>query len=60
MMRREQSWRLIPRELSLEYSAPEPGLDCLVGLDEERDFIGNRVPVLMEFGLREIGTEFID
>ena len=39
-MRLEKSYRLIPREMSIEYSAYESGLDRFVRLDKEVDFIG--------------------
>ncbi len=39
-MRLEKSYRLIPREMSIEYSAFESGLDRFVKLDKENDFIG--------------------
>ena len=39
-MRLEKSYRLIPREMSIEYSAFESGLDRFVRLDKEGDFIG--------------------
>jgi dimethylglycine dehydrogenase len=39
-MRLEKSYRLIPREMSIEYSAFESGLDRFVRLDKEEDFIG--------------------
>jgi len=39
-MRLEKSYRLIPREMSIEYSAYESGLDRFVRLDKEQDFIG--------------------
>ena len=39
-MRLEKSYRLIPREMSIEYSAFESGLDRFVRLDKEDDFIG--------------------
>ena len=38
-MRLEKSYRLIPRELSIEYAALESGLDRFVRLDKD-DFIG--------------------
>ena len=41
-MRLEKSYRLIPREMSTEYSALESGLDRFVRLEDERDFIGKR------------------
>ena len=39
-MRLEKSYRLIPSEMSIEYSAFESGLDRFVRLDKEQDFIG--------------------
>lgn len=39
-MRLEKSYRLIPRELSIEYAALESGLDRFVRLDKNEDFIG--------------------
>lgn len=39
-MRLEKSYRLIPREMSIEYSALESGLDRFVKLDKEQDYIG--------------------
>jgi len=39
-MRLEKSYRLIPRELSIEYAALESGLDRFVRLDKNTDFIG--------------------
>jgi dimethylglycine dehydrogenase len=39
-MRLEQSYRLIPREMSIEYSAMESALRRFVRLDKEGDFIG--------------------
>ena len=41
-MRLEKSYRLIPREMSIEYSAFESGLDRFVKLDKESDFIGKK------------------
>ena len=41
-MRLEKSYRLIPREMSIEYSAYESGLDRFVRLDKENDFIGKK------------------
>lgn len=41
-MRLEKSYRLIPRELSIEYSALESGLERFVKLDKECDFIGKK------------------
>jgi len=39
-MRLEKSYRLIPREMSIEYSAMESALGRFVRLDKEGDFIG--------------------
>lgn len=39
-MRLEKSYRLIPREMSIEYSAMESALSRFVRLDKEGDFIG--------------------
>lgn len=39
-MRLEKSYRLIPREMSIEYAALESGLDRFVRLDKDCDFIG--------------------
>jgi dimethylglycine dehydrogenase len=39
-MRLEKSYRLIPREMSIEYSAFESGLDRFIRLDKQEDFIG--------------------
>jgi len=41
-LRLEKSYRLIPRELSIEYAALESGLDRFVRLDKESDFIGRK------------------
>ena len=41
-MRLEKSYRLIPSEMSIEYSALESGLDRFVRLDKEADFIGKQ------------------
>lgn len=41
-MRLEKSYRLIPREMSIEYSALESGLERFVKLDKEVDFIGKQ------------------
>ena len=41
-MRLEKTYRLIPRELSIEYSALESRLDRFVKLDKECDFIGKQ------------------
>ncbi len=41
-LRLEKSYRLIPREMSIEYSAFESGLDRFVRLDKTEDFIGKQ------------------
>ena len=41
-MRLEKSYRLIPREMSIEYSALESGLDRFVKLDKDCDFVGKQ------------------
>ena len=41
-MRLEKSYRLIPRELSIEYAALESGLDRFVRTDKPEDFPGKR------------------
>ena len=44
-MRLEKSYRLIPRELSIEYCALESGLDRFVKLDKASDFIGRQAVI---------------
>lgn len=44
-MRLEKSYRLIPRELSIEYSALESALDRFIKLDKQADFIGKQALV---------------
>jgi dimethylglycine dehydrogenase len=39
-MRLEKSYRLIPREMSIEYAALESGLDRFVKLEKDCDFVG--------------------
>ena len=41
-MRLEKSYRLIPSEMSIEYSAFESGLDRFICLDKPQDFIGKQ------------------
>jgi dimethylglycine dehydrogenase len=41
-MRLEKSYRLIPREMSIEYSALESGLERFVKLDKDCDFVGKQ------------------
>ena len=40
----EKSWRLIPREMSIDYSAFESGLERFVRLDKEGNSIGKAAP----------------
>jgi dimethylglycine dehydrogenase len=56
-MRLEKSYRLIPRELSIEYSALESGLDRFVKLDKEVDFIGRQA--LLDWRERGFGNAFV-
>ncbi|MEE9322154.1 MAG: FAD-dependent oxidoreductase [Granulosicoccus sp.] len=44
-MRLEKSYRLIPRELSIEYCALESGLERFVKLDKSVDFIGKQAVI---------------
>ena len=41
-MRLEKSYRVIPKEMSIEYSAFESGLDRFIKLDKETDFLGKK------------------
>jgi len=41
-LRLEKSYRLIPREMSIEYAALESGLERFIKLDKEDDFIGKQ------------------
>ncbi|MDA7996054.1 MAG: FAD-dependent oxidoreductase [Gammaproteobacteria bacterium] len=54
-MRLEKSYRLIPREMSIEYAALESGLDRFVRLDKE--FIGRKA--LMEWKKRGFENAFV-
>ncbi len=56
-MRLEKSYRLIPREMSIEYSALESGLDRFVKLDKEADFIGKQA--LKDWQSRGFGNQFV-
>jgi dimethylglycine dehydrogenase len=47
-MRLEKSYRLIPREMSIEYSAMESALGRFVRLDKEQDFIGKEALIAWE------------
>jgi len=56
-MRLEKSYRLIPREMSIEYSAFESGLDRFVILDKQADFIGKSS--LLEWKSRGFDNGFV-
>ncbi len=56
-MRLEKSYRLIPREMSIEYAALESGLDRFVRLDKEEDFIGKQA--LLDWQARGFGNAFV-
>ncbi|MCP4289340.1 MAG: FAD-dependent oxidoreductase [Gammaproteobacteria bacterium] len=56
-MRLEKSYRMIPREMSIEYAALESGLDRFVRLDKDCDFIGKQA--LNEWKDRGFKTAFV-
>ncbi len=56
-MRLEKSYRLIPREMSIEYSALESALDRFVRLDKEEDFIGKQA--LIDWQARGVNNAFV-
>ncbi|KLN60088.1 dimethylglycine dehydrogenase [Kiloniella spongiae] len=56
-MRLEKSYRLIPTEMSIEYSALETGLDRFVRLDKEDDFIGKQA--LADWKERGFDNQFV-
>ncbi|WP_343565541.1 GcvT family protein [Kiloniella sp. b19] len=56
-MRLEKSYRLIPTEMSIEYSALESGLDRFVRLDKEDDFIGKQA--LIDWKERGFENQFV-
>jgi dimethylglycine dehydrogenase len=56
-MRLEKSYRLIPREMSIEYAALESGLDRFVRLDKECDFIGKQA--LADWQARGFANSFV-
>jgi dimethylglycine dehydrogenase len=56
-MRLEKSYRLIPREMSIEYAALESGLDRFVRLDKACDFIGKQA--LQEWQQRGFRNSFV-
>jgi glycine cleavage system aminomethyltransferase T len=51
----KKSWRLIPREMSIKYSAFESALERFVRLNKEEDFIGKQGRI--DTGFHETGTE---
>ena len=56
-MRLEKSYRLIPREMSIEYAALESGLDRFVKLDKECDFAGKTA--LLDWQKRGFVNSFV-
>jgi dimethylglycine dehydrogenase len=56
-MRLEKSYRLIPREMSIEYAALESGLDRFVRLDKDCDFIGKQA--LQDWQRRGFANKFV-
>ena len=56
-MRLEKSYRLIPREMSIEYAALESGLERFVRLDKESDFPGKQA--LIDWRARGFENAFV-
>ncbi|MGI9311366.1 MAG: GcvT family protein [bacterium] len=56
-LRLEKSYRLIPREMSIEYAALESGLDRFVRLDKAHDFIGKQA--LLDWRARGFDNAFV-
>ena len=56
-MRLEKSYRLIPREMSIEYCAFESGLDRFIRLDKDSDYIGKQA--LIEWQQRGFNNAFV-
>lgn len=56
-MRLEKSYRLIPRELSIEYAALESGLGRFVKLNDARDFPGKKA--LLDWRDRGLKNAFV-
>ena len=56
-MRLEKSYRLIPREMSIEYCAFESGLERFIQLDKGSDFIGKQA--LIEWRQRGFSNAFV-
>ncbi len=56
-MRLEKSYRLIPREMSIEYCAFESGLNRFIQLDKDSDFIGKQA--LVEWRKRGFSNAFV-
>ena len=55
----EKSYRLIPREMSIEYSACESGLERFIRFDKKQEFIDNKALTERKDKdfLHETGTE---
>ncbi|MDD9857978.1 MAG: dimethylglycine dehydrogenase, partial [Gammaproteobacteria bacterium] len=53
----EKSYRLIPRELSIEYAALESGLGRFIKLDKQRDFPGKKA--LLDWRARGFQNAFV-
>ena len=56
-MRLEKSYRLIPREMSIEYAAYESGLDRFIKLDKDCEFIGKQG--LLDWQQRGFNNSFV-
>ena len=56
-LRLEKSYRLIPREMSIEYAALESGLDRFVRFDKTGDFIGKQA--LLDWRARGFENAFV-
>lgn len=56
-LRLEKSYRLIPREMSIEYSAFESGLARFIRLDKDSDFIGKQA--LRDWQQRGFANAFV-
>ncbi len=56
-LRLEKSYRLIPRELSIEYAALESGLERFVRFDKDGDFIGKQA--LLDWRARGLENAFV-
>lgn len=56
-LRLEKSYRLIPRELSIEYCALESGLDRFIKMNKEEDFIGKQA--LIDWQVKGFDNAFV-